>query len=74
MNLSSLTPSEAHRVVVNWVRVNHLKFPYQKEIVLRDALVEFASATGRKDASKFADWLAENFPKFFEDVVLGSGK
>lgn len=71
MNLSSLTPSEAHRVVVNWVRVNHIKFPYQKEVVLRDAMVEFASAQ-RKDASKFADWLADNFPKFFEDVVLGN--
>lgn len=74
-SLSTLTPSEAHRLVVNWVRKNHVKFPFKQEVILRDSLVEFANADGRRrDASAFADWLSEKFPKFFEDVFLRGGK
>lgn len=73
MNLSTITPSEAHRVVVNWVRKNHVRFPYKSEVVLRENLVEFAKDP-RRNVEEFAMWIEKNFPKFFEDVVLGKSK
>lgn len=73
MNLSTLTPSEAHRLVVNWVKKNHIKFPYKKEVVLRETLVEFAK-DDKRNPNAFAEWLSQNFPKFFEDVFMSGRK
>lgn len=67
MNLKTLTASDAHRIVNNWINANsnYMKVSYRDEIALRETLTDWTLGN-RRDVDGFYNHLKERFPLFCE--------
>lgn len=72
MNINQVnTLNDAHELVRHWImrNGNYLRLSYQREIVLRELLVDYVEGKFNRNKDEFFVMLREQFPEFYHDMV-----